>query len=204
MGRRPPLCARGGLMRLRGGLKLFANLRHVKVFAPLADATPLKKEVVEGADMMIVRELTGGIYFGEPRGIRQEGGRRYALNTMIYEEEEVERIVRFACEVARQRRGKLTSVDKGNALEVGAFWREIATRVAAEFPDVESDHLYVDNAAMQLPRVPTHFDTVVTGNMYGDILSDAAANISGSLGMLPSASIGAQHALYEPCHGSAP
>lgn len=193
-----------GLLWLRKNLELYANLRPAKVFPGALDASPLKPERIEGVDLMIVRELTGGIYFGEPRGIREESGIRMALNTMIYTEPEVERIVRFALEQARARRGRLTSVDKGNALEVGRFWREIATRVMAEYPDVETDHLYVDNAALQIIRDPRRFDTLVMGNMFGDILSDVAGNLSGSLGMLPSASIGKNHALYEPCHGSAP
>jgi len=193
-----------GLLWLRKNLELYANLRPAKVFPGALDASPLKPERIEGVDLMIVRELTGGIYFGEPRGIREESGIRLALNTMVYTEPEVERIVRFALELARGRRGRLTSVDKGNALEVGRFWREIATRIMAEFPDVESDHLYVDNAALQIIRDPRRFDTLVMGNLFGDILSDVAGNLPGSLGMLPSASIGQRHALYEPCHGSAP
>jgi 3-isopropylmalate dehydrogenase len=192
------------LLTLRKELGLYANLRPAKAFPSAIDASPLRPERVEGVDLMIVRELTGDVYFGEPRGRREEAGRKLALNTMIYYEDEVERIVRFACEVARLRGKRLTSVDKGNALEVGAFWRETATRVAAEYPDVAFGSLYVDNAAMQIIRDPRQFDTLVMGNMFGDILSDAAANIAGSLGMLPSASIGARHALYEPCHGSAP
>lgn len=193
-----------GLLRLRRELELYANLRPVKAFSAALQASPLKAERIEGVDLMIVRELTGGIYFGEPRGIKEEAGERYALNTMIYTEREVERIVRFAFELARKRRRKLTSVDKGNALEVGRFWRDTAARIAQEYADVETHHLYVDNAAMQIIREPAQFDTLVMGNMFGDILSDAAANIVGSLGMLPSASIGRHHALYEPCHGSAP
>ena len=193
-----------GLLWLRKNLELYANLRPAKVFPAALDASPLKPERIEGVDLMIVRELTGGIYFGEPRGIREESGIRLALNTMVYTEPEVERIVRFALELARGRQGRLTSVDKGNALEVGRFWREIATRIMAEYPDVESDHLYVDNAALQIIRDPRRFDTLVMGNMFGDILSDVAGNLPGSLGMLPSASIGQSHALYEPCHGSAP
>lgn len=197
-----------GLLKLRRELKLFANLRPVKVFPGAEDASPLKPERIAGADLLIVRELIGGIYFGEPRGQREEDGKKFALNTMIYSEEEVERIVRFAFKLARGRvgagRGRLTSVDKGNALEVGRFWRETATRIGSEFPEIPLNHLYVDNAAMQIIRDPRQFDTLVMGNMFGDILSDAAANLAGSLGMLPSASIGERHALYEPCHGSAP
>jgi 3-isopropylmalate dehydrogenase len=195
---------RKGLLDLRKGLDLFANLRAVKVFDTALDASPLKPERVKGADIIILRELTGGIYFGEPRGIREEDGRRFALNTMIYEESEVQRIVRRGFEIARGRGKKLMSVDKANATEVGRFWRDTAMAVAPEYPDVTMDSMYVDNAAMQIIRDPLQFDTIVTGNMFGDILSDAAGNLPGSLGMLPSASLGDNHALYEPCHGSAP
>jgi 3-isopropylmalate dehydrogenase len=159
---------------------------------------------VKGADVMILRELTGGIYFGEPRGIREEEGQRFGLNTMIYTEAEVKRVVRRGFELARERKGKLMSVDKANAMEVGRFWRDMAGEVAGDYPDVAFDSMYVDNAAMQIIRDPLQFDTIVTGNMFGDILSDAAGNLAGSLGMLPSASLGEFHALYEPCHGSAP
>ena len=193
-----------GLLTLRKQLQLFANLRPVKVFAATIDASPLKRERIEGVDLMIVRELTGDIYFGEPRGRREEAGQKFALNTMIYSEQEIERIVRFSFELARKRRRQLTSVDKGNVLEVSAFWREIAGQIAKDFPDVAFNSLYVDNAAMQIIRDPRQFDTMVMGNLFGDILSDAAANLAGSLGMLPSASLGPRHALYEPCHGSAP
>ena len=195
---------RRGLLDLRKGLDLFANLRAVKVFDTAVDASPLKAERVQGADILILRELTGGIYFGEPRGIREEDGKRFALNTMIYTEEEVQRVVRRGFEIAQGRNNRLMSVDKANATEVGKFWRETATAIAPEFPGVSLDHMYVDNAAMQIIRDPLQFDTIVTGNMFGDILSDAAGNLPGSLGMLPSASLGAAHALYEPCHGSAP
>ncbi|HKI98672.1 MAG TPA: 3-isopropylmalate dehydrogenase [bacterium] len=193
-----------GLLTLRKQLQLYANLRPAKVLSATIDASPLKRERIEGVDLMIVRELTGDIYFGEPRGRREEAGQKVAINTMIYSEPEIERIVRFAFGLARQRRHKLTSVDKGNVLEVSAFWREIAIRVAKDFTDVEFGSMYVDNAAMQIIRDPRQFDTMVMGNMFGDILSDAAANLSGSLGMLPSASLGDRYALYEPCHGSAP
>jgi 3-isopropylmalate dehydrogenase len=193
-----------GLLTLRKELQLYANLRPVKVLPATMDASPLKPERIEGVDLMIVRELTGDIYFGEPRGRREEAGQKVAVNTMIYSEMEVERIVRFAFALARQRRHKLTSVDKGNVLEVSAFWREIANRIAKEFTDVQFNSLYVDNTAMQIIREPRQFDVMVMGNMFGDILSDAAANLSGSLGMLPSASLGQRNALYEPCHGSAP
>jgi 3-isopropylmalate dehydrogenase len=193
-----------GLLTLRKELQLYANLRPVRVMAASLDASPLKRERIEGVDLMIVRELTGDIYFGEPRGRREEAGQKFALNTMIYSEAEVERIVRFACKLAHTRGRKLTSVDKGNVLEVSAFWRETAGRVAKDYPDVAFSSMYVDNCAMQIIREPRQFDTLVMGNMFGDILSDAAANLVGSLGMLPSASIGERHALYEPCHGSAP
>lgn len=193
-----------GLLRMRRELQLHANLRPVKAFAAALAASPLKPERIAGADLLIVRELTGGIYFGEPRGEREEGGQKVALNTMIYSESEIERIVRFAYGLARERGKRLVSVDKANALEVGRLWRETARRVSQDYPDVETDHLYVDNAAMQIIRDPRQFDVMVMGNMFGDILSDAAANIAGSLGMLPSASIGDNHAFYEPCHGSAP
>lgn len=196
------------LLRLRRELELFANLRPIKVFPGAEDASPLRPERIAGADVLIIRELTGGIYFGEPRGQREEDGRKFALNTMIYHEDEVERIVRLGFKLARDRanggEGRLTSVDKGNALEVGRFWRETATRIGKENTDIPLNHLYVDNAAMQIIRDPGQFDTLVMGNMFGDILSDVAANLSGSLGMLPSASMGEHHALYEPCHGSAP
>ena len=193
-----------GLLTLRKELQLYANLRPVKVLPATVDSSPLKPERIEGVDLMIVRELTGDIYFGEPRGRREEAGQKLAINTMVYTEAEVERIVRFAFELARKRRSKLTSVDKGNVLEVSAFWREIAVNLAKEYADVEFGSMYVDNAAMQIIRDPRQFDTMVMGNMFGDILSDAAANLAGSLGMLPSASLGQRHALYEPCHGSAP
>jgi len=193
-----------GLLTLRKELQLFANLRPVKVFDAAIDASPLKRERIEGVDLMIVRELTGDIYFGEPRGRREEAGQKLAINTMVYTESEIERIVRFSFELARKRRHKLTSVDKGNVLEVSAFWREIALGLSKEYSDVEFNSLYVDNCAMQIIRDPRQFDTMVMGNMFGDIISDAAANLAGSLGMLPSASLGERHALYEPCHGSAP
>jgi 3-isopropylmalate dehydrogenase len=176
------------------------------VLPQLADASTLKREVVEGVDILIVRELVGGIYFGGPRGIEVRNGERVGFNTDVYSESEVERIARVAFEAARKRGGRLCSVDKANVLEVSRLWREVVTRLGAdEFPDVELSHMYVDNAAMQLIRNPRDFDTVVTGNIFGDILSDEAAMLTGSLGMLPSASIsGAGPGLYEPCHGSAP
>jgi 3-isopropylmalate dehydrogenase len=193
-----------GLLRLRRELDLFANLRPAKIFGELLEASTLKREVVAGTDIMVIRELTGGIYFGEPRGIVGESGARTGTNTMVYREEEIERIVRVGFDIAGKRRKKLCSVDKANVLEVSVLWREVATRIAREFPDIALEHLYVDNAAMQLVRRPTQFDTLVTGNLFGDILSDEAAMLTGSIGMLPSASIGARYALYEPVHGSAP
>lgn len=193
-----------GLLQLRSELDLFANLRPAQVYGDLADASSLKKEVVDGCDLMVIRELTGGIYFGEPRGITGEPGNRTGLNTLVYSEQEIERIVRVGFEIAGKRNRKLCSVDKANVLEVSVLWREIAEEMAVEFPKIELSHLYVDNATMQLIRDPRQFDTIVTGNMFGDILSDAAAMITGSIGMLPSASIGKEGALYEPVHGSAP
>ncbi|HQU15535.1 MAG: 3-isopropylmalate dehydrogenase [Chromatiales bacterium 21-64-14] len=195
-----------GLLGLRAGLGLFANLRPALLYPQLADASTLKPEVVAGLDLMIVRELTGGIYFGAPRGIRDaDGGGRQAYNTMVYGEAEIERIGRVAFEVARKRARRVCSVDKANVLEVSELWREVITRVAADYPDVTLSHLYVDNAAMQLVRAPKQFDVIVTGNLFGDILSDQAAMLTGSIGMLPSASLdqGAK-GMYEPIHGSAP
>jgi 3-isopropylmalate dehydrogenase len=176
------------------------------LFPQLADASSLKPELVAGLDILIVRELTGGIYFGEPRGIRtREDGEREGYNTYIYRESEIERIAKLAFELAAKRGGRLTSVDKANVLEVTQLWREVVTNVAGNFTEVDLDHLYVDNAAMQLVRAPKQFDVLVTGNIFGDILSDTAAMLTGSIGMLPSASLNAQSAgLYEPVHGSAP
>ncbi|ALF56135.1 3-isopropylmalate dehydrogenase [Nostoc piscinale CENA21] len=195
-----------GLLGLRAGLGLFANLRPAQILPQLIDASTLKREVVEGVDIMVVRELTGGIYFGKPKGIFEtETGEKRGLNTMVYSESEIERIGRVAFETARKRRGKLCSVDKANVLEVSQLWRDRITKLSAEYPDVELSHLYVDNAAMQLVRAPKQFDTIVTGNLFGDILSDAAAMLTGSIGMLPSASLGASGpGVYEPVHGSAP
>lgn len=193
-----------GLLNLRRELDLFANLRPATVFDALVEASTLKREVVEGTDLMVVRELTGGIYFGEPRGAFEENGRKGARNTMVYMEDEVERIIRVGFDMARKRRNKLTSVDKSNVLDVSKMWRTVADRLAPEYPDVELKHLYVDAAAMELIRDPRQFDTLVTGNMFGDILSDEASMLTGSIGMLPSASIGGDYALYEPIHGSAP
>jgi 3-isopropylmalate dehydrogenase len=195
-----------GLLGLRKGMEVFANLRPAILYPQLADASTLRPEVVAGLDVLIVRELTGDAYFGEPRGIRTlPGGEREGFNTIVYRESEIERIARVAFEVARQRARKVCSVDKANVLEATALWREVVTRVAADYPDVQLSHLYVDNAAMQLVRAPKQFDVMVTTNMFGDILSDQAAMLTGSIGMLPSASLDAHgKGLYEPIHGSAP
>ncbi|MBD2443508.1 3-isopropylmalate dehydrogenase [Dolichospermum sp. FACHB-1091] len=195
-----------GLLGLRAGLGLFANLRPAKILPQLIDASSLKREIVEGVDIMVVRELTGGIYFGKPKGIfATETGEKRGVNTMVYSESEIERIGRVAFETARKRGGKLCSVDKANVLEVSQLWRDRITQLSTEYTDVELSHLYVDNAAMQLVRAPKQFDTIVTGNLFGDILSDAAAMLTGSIGMLPSASLGADGpGVYEPVHGSAP
>jgi 3-isopropylmalate dehydrogenase len=195
-----------GLLGLRAGLGLFANLRPAQILPQLIDASTLKREVVEGVNIMVVRELTGGIYFGQPKGIfTTESGEKRGVNTMAYTESEIDRIGRVAFETARKRRGKLCSVDKANVLEVSQLWRDRITQMAQDYPDVELSHLYVDNAAMQLVRCPKQFDTIVTGNLFGDILSDAAAMLTGSIGMLPSASMGASGAgVFEPVHGSAP
>jgi len=197
-----------GLLRLRKELGLFANLRPATVFAALQSASPLRPEVVEGIDLLVVRELTGGLYFGEPRGrSREDGeaGRRTARNTMVYDETEVERIARVAFEAARGRRRHVTHVHKANVLEVSQLWMEVVEEVARDYPDVELAHQLVDSAAMLLVREPRRFDVIVTGNLFGDILSDEAAMITGSLGMLPSASLGEGGiGLYEPVHGSAP
>jgi len=195
-----------GLLRIRSELELFANLRPAMLNAALADASTLKPEVVAGLDIMIVRELTGGIYFGEPRGIETTAsGVRRGFNTLVYAESEIERIAARAFEIARRRGGRLCSVDKANVLEVSQLWREVVERVGGEYNDVELSHMYVDNAAMQLVRDPRQFDVIVTGNMFGDILSDCAAMLTGSIGMLPSASLDANgKGMYEPVHGSAP
>ena len=195
-----------GLLGLRTQLSLFGNLRPAILCPQLADASSLKPELVAGLDILIVRELTGGIYFGQPRGIREkEGGVREGYNTYVYDENEIRRIGRVAFEAAQARGKKLCSVDKANVLEVTVLWREIMEELAPEYPDVELSHMYVDNAAMQLIRAPKQFDVIVTGNMFGDILSDAAAMLTGSIGMLPSASLNEEgKGMYEPCHGSAP
>lgn len=195
-----------GLLGLRAGLGLFANLRPAKILPQLIDASSLKKEVVEGVDIMVVRELTGGVYFGEPKGIfTTETGEKRGVNTMAYTESEVDRIGRVGFLTAQKRGGKLCSVDKANVLEVSQLWRDRINALAPEYPDVELSHLYVDNAAMQLVRWPKQFDTIVTSNLFGDILSDAAAMLTGSIGMLPSASLGESGpGVFEPVHGSAP
>ncbi|MEH6355497.1 MAG: 3-isopropylmalate dehydrogenase [Marinobacter sp.] len=195
-----------GLLGLRSNLELFANFRPAILYPQLASASSLKPEVVSGLDIMIIRELTGGIYFGQPRGVRQlESGERQGYNTYAYTETEIRRIGRVAFETAQQRGKKLCSVDKANVLEVTVLWREVMNELKLEYPDVELSHMYVDNAAMQLVRAPKQFDVIVTGNMFGDILSDEAAMLTGSIGMLPSASMNsAKQGMYEPCHGSAP
>jgi 3-isopropylmalate dehydrogenase len=195
-----------GLLGLRAGLNLFANLRPAKILPQLIDASPLKREVVEGVDIMVVRELTGGIYFGQPRGVfTSETGEKRGINTMAYTEAEIDRIGRVAFDTAHKRGKKLCSVDKSNVLEVSQMWRDRITQLAADYPDIELSHMYVDNAAMQLVRAPKQFDTIVTGNLFGDILSDEAAMLTGSIGMLPSASLGEKGpGVFEPVHGSAP
>lgn len=195
-----------GLLGLRAGLELFANLRPAKILPQLIDASTLKREVVEGVDIMVVRELTGGIYFGQPKGIFEtETGEKRGVNTMVYAEGEIDRIGRVAFETARKRGKRLCSVDKANVLEVSQLWRDRMIKLAEEYADIELSHLYVDNAAMQLVRYPKQFDTIVTGNLFGDILSDEAAMLTGSIGMLPSASLGASGpGVFEPVHGSAP
>ncbi len=195
-----------GLLGLRKELGLFANLRPAILYPQLADASTLKPEVVSGLDIMIVRELTGGIYFGGPRGIRElESGEKEGFNTLVYRESEVDRIVRVAMDIAMKRGRRVCSVDKANVLEVTELWRDVAIKVGEEYPDVELSHMYVDNAAMQLVKWPKQFDVMVTTNMFGDILSDCAAMLTGSIGMLPSASLDANgKGMYEPIHGSAP
>ena len=195
-----------GLLRIRAGLGLFCNLRPATLFPSLADASTLKAEVVSGLDVMIVRELTGDIYFGQPRGIETlADGSRVGRNTMVYTEAEIRRIAHAAFRTALRRQRKLCSVDKANVLETTELWREVVTEVGREYPTVELSHMYVDNAAMQLVRAPRQFDVMVTGNIFGDILSDLASMLTGSIGMLPSASLDASgKGLYEPSHGSAP
>jgi len=195
-----------GLLGLRSELGLFSNLRPAILYPQLAAASTLKPEVVAGLDIMIVRELTGGLYFGRPRGVRElENGEKEGFNTLVYRESEIERIGRSAFDIARKRGRRVCSVDKANVLEVSGLWRQTMIRVAGDYPDVELSHLYVDNAAMQLVRAPRQFDVMVTTNLFGDILSDAAAMLTGSIGMLPSASLDANSkGMFEPIHGSAP
>ena len=195
-----------GLLRLRKHFDLFANLRPAMVYPELADASPLKADIVAGLDILIMRELTGDIYFGQPRGIRtNEAGEREGFDTMRYSESEIRRIAQRGFEAARLRQHRLCSVDKANVLETTQLWRDVVTEVGKDYPDVELSHMYVDNAAMQLIRQPRQFDVIVTGNMFGDILSDAASMLTGSIGMLPSASLNASgFGMYEPIHGSAP
>jgi 3-isopropylmalate dehydrogenase len=194
-----------GLLGLRQELGLFANLRPALLASSLAGASSLKPELVSDLDILIVRELTGGIYFGEPRGVETRDNERVGFNTLVYAEHEIERIARVSFDLASKRNGRLCSVDKANVLEVSQLWREVVTSLASDYPDVELSHMYVDNAAMQLVRAPKQFDVIVTGNMFGDILSDVAAMLTGSLGMLPSASLSASGAgMYEPVHGTAP
>lgn len=195
-----------GLLRLRSEMKLFANLRPAYLFKQLADASTLKAEVVAGLDILIVRELTGGIYFGQPRGVRTlENGERQGYNTYVYSESEIKRIAHVAFKAAMKRDKKLTSIDKANVLEVTELWREVVEEVAKDYPEVELKHMYVDNAAMQLILNPKQFDVMVTGNMFGDILSDEASMLTGSIGMLASASLDESNkGMYEPSHGSAP
>ena len=194
-----------GLLGLRSALGLFANLRPVKIIPALIDASTLKREVIEGVDLMVVRELTGGVYFGTPKGRVEAEGRVRAFNTMAYFDDEIDRIAKVAFELAVARSGRLCSVDKANVLDVSQLWRDQVTAMAADYPTVELSHMYVDNAAMQLVRNPRQFDVLLTSNLFGDILSDEAAMLSGSIGMLPSASLGSSGpGLFEPIHGSAP
>ena len=189
-----------GLLKMRKALNVFANIRPAVIFDELTSASTLKEEVIKGVDLVVVRELTGGIYFGEPR----EKNESQAFNTMIYTREEIERIAKVAFEQAMKRDKKVTSVDKANVLEVSQFWREIVEEVSKNYPEVKLEHMYVDNAAMQLIRNPKQFDVILTGNIFGDILSDAASMVVGSIGLLPSASVGGKVGVYEPIHGSAP
>jgi 3-isopropylmalate dehydrogenase len=196
--------AETGLLQIRRAMSVYANLRPARFFPQLSGSGPLKKERTEGVDFIVVRELVGGIYFGLPRGFEFDGGEDQAVNTMVYTQSEVRRLGHLAFELARSRNGRLTSVDKANVLEVSRLWRNEMIDLAKQYPDVELDHLYVDNCAMQLVTNPAQFDVVATGNLFGDILSDIAGALTGSLGMLPSASLGDGTAIYEPVHGSAP
>ncbi len=201
-----PMRPEQGLLRIRKELGLFANLRPALLYEELANASPLKTEIVAGLDIMILRELTGDIYFGQPRGTRKtDNGEREGFDTMQYSESEIRRIARMGFDIARKRGRKLCSVDKANVLDTSILWREVVIEVARDYPDVELSHMYVDNAAMQLVRAPRQFDVILTGNLFGDILSDEASMLTGSIGMLPSASLNASNqGLYEPIHGSAP
>jgi 3-isopropylmalate dehydrogenase len=201
-----PLRPEQGLLRIRKGLGLFANLRPALVYPELVNASSLKPELVSGLDIMILRELTGDIYFGQPRGVRTlDNGERQGFDTMLYSESEIRRVAHAGFRIAMKRNKKMCSVDKANVLDTSMFWREIVTDVAKEYPAVALSHMYVDNAAMQLVRAPKQFDVILTGNIFGDILSDEASMLTGSIGMLPSASLDADNkGLYEPCHGSAP
>jgi len=200
-----PLRPERGLLRIRKELNLFANLRPALLYPELASASSLKPEVVSGLDIMIVRELTGDVYFGQPRGIEVRNGERVGFNTMLYSESEVRRVAHVAFGIAMKRGKKLCSVEKANVLECSELWKEVVIEVSRGYPEVELSHMYVDNAAMQLVRAPKQFDTIVTGNLFGDILSDAASMLSGSIGMLPSASLDENNkGMYEPIHGSAP
>ncbi len=193
-----------GLLRLRQALDLYANLRPAKLYSALVDASSLKPEVVAGIDLLVVRELVSGIYYGTPRGIESTDQGERGTNTMVYTSAEIQRVARLAFELAQKRRGKLTSADKANVLEVSVLWRREVSELAGEFGGVDVEHLYVDNCAMQLVRAPKQFDVIVCGNLFGDILSDEAAMLTGSIGMLPSASIGGKIGVFEPVHGSAP
>lgn len=200
-----PLRPERGLLRIRKELNLFANLRPALLYPELADSSSLKPEVVSGLDIMIVRELTGDVYFGQPRGIEVRNGERVGFNTMIYSESEVRRVARVAFDIAMKRGKKLCSVEKANVLECSELWKEVVLEVSKDYPEVELSHMYVDNAAMQLVKWPKQFDVIVTGNIFGDILSDQASMLSGSIGMLPSASLDENNkGMYEPIHGSAP
>ncbi|PIV15365.1 MAG: 3-isopropylmalate dehydrogenase, partial [Gallionellales bacterium CG03_land_8_20_14_0_80_55_15] len=201
-----PMRPEQGLLRIRKGLNLFANLRPATVYPELVNSSSLKPELVSGLDIMILRELTGDVYFGQPRGIRTlDNGERQGFDTMHYSESEVRRVAHVGFQIAMKRDKRLCSVDKANVLDTSMFWREIVMEVAKEYPEVALSHMYVDNAAMQLVRAPKQFDVILTGNLFGDILSDEASMLTGSIGMLPSASLDAHNkGLYEPCHGSAP
>jgi 3-isopropylmalate dehydrogenase len=201
---RPEVRPEQGLLQLRKRLELYVNLRPARVLDSLVGTSALKPNHVRGTDLLIVRELTGGIYFGNPRGIFAKDGERVGINTEVYREHEVERVAHRAFQLARLRRRKVTSVDKANVLESSRLWREVVSRVANSYPEIELENLYVDNCAMRLIDRPTSFDVLLTTNMFGDILSDEAAMLTGSIGLLPSASLGERHALYEPIHGSAP